>query len=267
MGALKMNTLLGKVDHGSGVFKTMTQEYKVFFDKNQGAFKGIRKTYVPREGMADDSSMRQFSKVVTTVQEKFEWYEEKAADYLNNTLAVDATNGQGANKVDLVVDGQVIARMNVLELMKLKSIISKMGMAEMYSVLPVRSDAEIWKETEDEMYQGRDIFETELSKGIKRSETKTDYILEDPNLKNMTDSSRYTPQRAIKSAIIEVGDYTVQNFSGETTQRYKASILGRRSALLEAIEAAIKEANDVVVVSSDMTAKKLFDYLHRGQIG
>lgn len=267
MGQLKMNTLLGKVDHGSGVFKTMTSEYKLFFDKGQGAFKGVRKTYTPREGFADDPSMRQFSKVVTTVKEKFDWYEDKAEDFINNTLAVDATNGQGANKVDLVVDGQVIAKMNVLELMKLKSIITKMGMAEMYAQLPVRSDAEIWKETTDEMYVGREIFETDLSKGIKRTETKTDYILEDPNLKNMTDSSRYSPQRATKSSIIEVGDYTVQNFSGETTQRYKASILDRRSTLLEAIEAAIKEANDVAVTYSDMTAKKLFDYLHRGLIG
>lgn len=267
MGQLKMNTLLGKVDHGSGVFKTMTQEYKIFFDKNQGAFKGIRKTFIAREGFADDPSMRQFSKVVTTVGEKFDWYEEKAAEYINNTLAVDATNGQGANKVDLVVGGQVIAKMNVLELMKLKSVITKMGMTEMYSVLPVRSDAEIWTETDDEMYRDREIFETELSKGIKRSEAKKEYILEDPNLKNMTDTSRYTPQKSVKTSIIEVGDYTVQNFSGETTQRYKASILDRRSVLLEAIEAAIKEANDVVVSQSDMTAKKLFDYLHRGLVG
>lgn len=267
MGALKMNTLLGKVDHGIGVFKTMTQEYKTFFDKSQGAFKGIRKTYVPREGFADDPSMRQFSKVITTVKEKFDWYEEKAGEFINNTLAIDRTNGQGAMSVDLVVDGQKIATMNVLELMKLKSIITKMGMAEMYSQLPVRSDAEIWAQTDDEMYQGREIFETELSKGIKRSETKTDYILEDPNLKNMTDTSRYNPQRAIKSTIIEVGNYTVQNFSGETTQRYKAGILDRRSKLLEAIEAAIKEANDTIVQYSNMTAQKLFDYLHRGEIG
>lgn len=258
---------MGKVDHGSGVFKTMTQEYKLFFDKGQGNFKGVRKTYVPREGFADDPSMRQFSKVVTTVKEKFDWYEDKAADFLNNTLAIDATNGQGANKVDLVVDGQVIARMNVLELMKLKSIITKMGMTEMYTQLPVRSDAEIWSPTGDEMYLDREVYETEMSKGIKRSETKFEYILEDPNLAKMTDTSRYVAQKSVKSTIIEVGDYTIQNFSGETTQRYKASILDRRSALLEAIEAAIKEANDIAVVQSDMTAKKLFDYLHRGLIG
>jgi hypothetical protein len=266
MGALKMNTLLGKVDHGSGVFKTMTSEYKQFFDKGQGNFKGVRKTYTPREGMADDPSMRQFSKVVTTVKEKFDWYEDKAAEFINGTLAIDATNGRGAAKVDLVVGGQVIAKMNVLELMKLKSIITKMGMTEMYTQLPVRSDAEIWKETDDEMYVGREIFETELSKGIKRTDSKFEYILEDPNLKNMSDTSRYTPQKSVKSSIIEVGDYTVQNFSGETTQRYKASILDRRSTLLEAIEVAIKEANDVTVDASDMNAKKLFDYLHRGVI-
>jgi hypothetical protein len=105
-----------------------------------------------------------------------------------------------------------------------------------------------------------------LSKGIKRTDSKLEYILEDPNLKNMTDTSRYTPQKSVKSSIIEVGDYTVQNFSGETTQRYKASILDRRSVLLEAIEAAIKDANDTPVIESEMNAQKLFDYLHRGVI-
>lgn len=264
---MKMNKLLALVDHGASLFKTMTQEYKTFFDKGQSAFKGVRKTYTPREGFADDNSMRQFSKVTTTVEEKLEWYENKAADYINNTLAVDATNSLGANKVELRVDGVLIAKMTVLELMKLKSILTKSGMTEMYSELPVRSDAEIWSLTQDELYVGREVYETELNRGIKRSETKTDYILEDPNLKNMTDTSRYSPQRATKSTIIEVGDYTVQSFSGEATQRYKASILSRRSRLLEAIEGAIKDANDTVTIESEMTAKKLFDYLHRGEIG
>lgn len=262
----KMNKLLALVDHGASVFKTMTQEYKVFFDKGQSAFKGVRKTYVPREGTADDSSMRQFSKVTTTVDEKLEWYENKAVDYINNTLAIDSTNSQGANKVALIIDGSIIAKMTVLELMKLKSLITKSGMTEMYTELPVRSDAEIWSISADELYVGREIYETELSKGIKRTDSKTEFILEDPNLKNMTDTSRYSPQKSVKSSIIEVGDYTVQHFSGETTQRYKASVLARRSKLLEAIEGAIKEANDCPVVESEMTSQKLFNYLHRGII-
>lgn len=263
---MKMNKLLALVDHGASVFKTMTQEYKVFFDKGQNAFKGTRKTYTQREGTADDPSMRQLSNVTTTVDEKLSWYEDKAADYINNTLAVDATNSQGAAKVELLVGTISFGWVSVLELMKLKSLITKYGMTEMYSELPVRSDAEIWNETQDDAYIGRGIFETEMSKGIKRSSEAFEYILEDPNLKNMTDTSRYQPIKSAKQRIIEVGDYTVQHFSGETTQRHKASILSRRSKLLEAIEGAIKEANDTEIVRSELNAKDFFDYLHRGTI-
>lgn len=269
MQVLKMNALLAKVEHGASVFRKMTAEYLQFFTKGQTQFTGVRKTYQPREGTADDPSMRQNNHVVTTVTEKLDWYEKNAETYINSTLSVDATNASNTVKVPLIVNGVSLGELSVLELMKLKTLITKMGMEEMYSNIPVRSDTIIWHNTTDEAYERRDIVQTELLRGVKRTDSKVEIILEDPNIKLMIESgkvpdvSKYNPTRSVKSTMIEVGDYTLQHFSGEYTQRQKAEILQRRSKLLEAIEVAMKQANDTPVVESNLSASTLFNYLHR----
>lgn len=271
MVVLKMNALLAKVEHGQSLFKKMTAEFAAFFNKSQGHFVGVRKTYDPREGTADNNSMRSFVKVVTTVNEKFDWYEKNAKEYINSTLAVDATNASNTTKTPLVINGVTIATMSTLELMKLKSLLTKMGVQEMYDHIPVRSDTLIWSPTDDEMYAGREIFETDLTRGASRTGIKKEIVLEDPNVRYMVESgkvdvSKYNPAKSMTETMIEVGDYTVQHFSGEYTQRQKAEILQRRSVLLEAVEVAIKQANDVPTVQSELTANKLFGYLHRGEL-
>lgn len=270
MQILKMNALLAKVEHGQAVFRKMTAEFTNFFNKVQGSFVGVRKTYEPKEGAVDNPSMRQNTMVVTTVREKFDWYEENAREYINSTLAVDATNASNTYKTPLVVEGFTIANLSTLELMKLKSLLTKMGIQEMYDHIPVRSDTQIWTPTTEEMYEGREIFETALVTGVSRTSTKREIVLDDPNIRFMVESgkvpdvSKYNPVKSQAETMVEVGDYTVKHFSGEYTQRQKAEILRRRSILLEAVEVAIKQANDVPTVQSELTAEKLFGYLHRG---
>lgn len=42
---LKLNVLLAKTDHLADVFKKGLADYVTFFKKNQGSFKGEKKTY------------------------------------------------------------------------------------------------------------------------------------------------------------------------------------------------------------------------------
>jgi hypothetical protein len=259
---LKLNTLLAKVESSTPVFRKLITDYKTFFEKKQGEFQGVRKTYTAKDGMKDEPSERQFVRVITTVDEKLQYLEKTATDHLNNVMAIEATNASGVAKVELIVEDISFGKLSSLELMKLKSIIEKEGLEPMYAALPVRSDSVIWNFTTDEMYIDRVIFETQKQSGVKRSIEKEEYILEDPNLKNMTDISRYTPVKSVRNIPIDLGDYTLQHFSGEETHRYRAGILARRSKLLEAINAALKEANDVQIVKSEFEASKLFAYLH-----
>lgn len=259
---LKLNTLLAKVESSTSVFRKLISEYKKFFENKESEFKGTRKTYSPREGTKDEPSMRQLDLVVTTVSEKLGYLERNGVDHINNVMNVEATNASGAAKAQLVIDNFDFGKLSSLELMKLKSILEKEGLEGMYASLPVRSDSIIWEPTTDEMYIGRNIYETKKQEGINKSLEKEEIILEDPNLKNMTDTSRYSPVKGMKNKVLDLGDYTVQHFSGQTTHRFRASILERRSKLLVAINAALKEANDTEVIESEFKAQELFNYLH-----
>lgn len=69
----------------------MVGDYAAFFKKNQGMFQGIKKTFKPRDGYAEDARY-----MGTTVEEKLEWFEQNSIPYLNELFAVEATNSAGA---------------------------------------------------------------------------------------------------------------------------------------------------------------------------
>lgn len=261
---LTLNVLLGKLETASSRMRKLVADYQSFFKNKQGEFQGVRKTYDPRPGTQDDTSMRQFKQVVTTVTEKLDYLVDHNAPIINDLLTVEATNASGVARTDLVINGISFGNLSTLELMKLKSILEKEGFEAMYASLPVRSDSEIWNVSEGELYANRSVFETEMQKGIQKSLVKSERILEDPNIKNMVDTSRYTPVKTVDTTVVELGDYTVQHFSGETTHRNRAYILKRRSDAMEALNAALKAANDVEVVKSEFDTEKFLKWLHLG---
>lgn len=261
---LKLHVMLAKTEQASGPYKKSLEEYVKFFKDNQGAFKGIRKTYEPRPGTADDSGMRENRQVVTTVKEKLDWFTEFNAPYLNDLFTVDATNAGSGILVPLVVDGKTLATVSSLELMRLKGLIESGILENMYQNIPVRSDAEIWNPTTQEMYKDREIFESERREGTKTTIDKETYILDDPNI-GRVQGAQYQPKTAERSTVREIGDYTLQSFTGEYSTRQKADILTRRTKLLVAITEALKIANEAEIIESSLKAENIFAYLHYNQ--
>ncbi len=135
----------------------------------------------------------------------------------------------------------------------------------MYENIPVRADNEVWAKTNNESYDGRNIYESTLRNSVNKSVMKESFILHDPNI-GKSDSTNYTPQIATKDTIIELGDVTFQKFTGEASHVERANILARRSKLLVSVIEALKISNEVEAVPSAMTADKIFGYLHRGTI-
>ena len=261
----KMNTLLAKTDHLASSFKKCLDDYCRFFKNNQGDFKGEKKTYTPKDGTIDIPNERRNEMVVTTVNEKLKWFEETSSDYIDSLFSQEATNAAGKKRVKLIVDGLEFGEFSALELLRMKSLIESGSLEEMYKNVPVRNDNEEWQKSKDEMYIGREIFESNRQTGVKKSTTKESYILQDPNI-GAGKTEKYTPLVAQKDTIIELGDYTHQRFSGEWSHRERAELLRRRTKLLTAVIEALKVSNDVVVEKSAMTSKKLFGYLHEGKI-
>lgn len=261
----KMNTLLAKVEHGSSRFAKMIGDYLAFFKGKQGAFAGIKKTHVPREGYTEDKSCIANTKVITTVGEKLEWFEQQSVPFLKELFAVEATNSKGANTVELVVDGISFGNLTALDLMRLKTLLTKKEWVEMYENIPVRSDAEVWEPCTDSEYEGREIFQTPMLKGVTRTTESEEVILKDPNINPDKLPANYNARTTIKKKVVETGDYTLQNFTGGWTQRQKAELLRRRSQLLAAVVEALKEVNDVVSEKPNLDVETLVNFLHHGK--
>lgn len=260
-----MNALLAKVEHGSSRFAKMIGDYLAFFKGKQGAFAGIKKTHVPREGYTEDKSCIANTKVITTVGEKLEWFEQQAVPFLKELFAVEATNSKGANTVELVVDGISFGHLTALDLMRLKTLLTKKEWVEMYENIPVRSDAEVWEPCTDSEYEGREIFQTPMLKGVTRTTESEEVILKDPNINPDKLPANYNARTTIKKRVVETGDYTLQNFTGGWTQRQKAELLRRRSQLLAAVVEALKEVNDVVSEKPNLDVETLVNFLHHGK--
>ncbi len=258
---LKLHILLAKTDVLAAQFKGALKDYIGFFKNKQGAFRGERKTYEANPGTVDEVSRRGNVLVQTTVDEKLEWFTENNSEYINALFSQEKTNSCGIAKAELIVDGESWGEFTSLELLRLKTLLESSDLKGMYGNIPVRSDAEEWNETDAEMYQGRAIFESPKNTYTNKTTIKESYILEDPNVSKTT--ANYTPQVAQKNIIQELGQGSIQRFSGEWSHRQRAEVLKRISALHLAVVQALKAANDVEVVESEMTAEKLFDYLHQ----
>ncbi len=262
---MKLNVLLAKTDHLAAPFKNNIKDFIKFFKNNQGSFKGEKKTYAPREGVIDDPTKRGTTRIVSTVGEKITWFEENQAEYINSLFSQERTNALGNAKAELIVDGQSWGELTTLELLRLKSLVEAQELKEMYESIPVRSDAEVWNNSDNEDYSGRaGIFQTDLLRGVAKTTTKETYVLEDPNVQRLTGATAaaYKATTATRDTVVELGDYTVQKFSGEYSHRQRAEILKRRGVLLTAVIEALKRANEVDAVESQLTAERIFNYLH-----
>jgi hypothetical protein len=266
--SVKLNTVLAVTEKGRVKYKNMISNFTKFFSKDQGAFQGHKKTYTPREGTIDDPKKRSVRPVATTVTEKFNWFIKGSEDFIQNLFDMEASNAAGVANVNFTVDGVTWGHLSSLELLRLKSLLesSDLGpLTPMLSSIPVRSDSELWNTSDDENYVGREIYENEMIKGVAKTTVKQPYIIEDPNLGKLKDTSNYAPVTAQRDIVQELGDYTTQDFSGEWSQRQKAEALKRKDILLTAVVAALKEANEADKVSSIITSEKLFGYIFFGR--
>ncbi|MDJ1467375.1 hypothetical protein QNI19_18245 [Cytophagaceae bacterium DM2B3-1] len=262
----KLNVLLAKTDHLQSIFRKLIEDYVKFFKTKQGEFRGERKTYQALPDTVDLPNERKNELVVTTVTEKLDWLVDNSKEYLDALFSQELTNAYGIAKATLVVEGQEWGEFTSLELLRLKSFLENGTLKELYENIPVRNDDEIWENTTEEMYIGRDIFESALLKGDRMTTVKETYILEDPNLSKNLDLKNYTPVTATRDKPTRLGEFTFQKFSGEWSHRQRAELLRRRSVLLTAVIEALKVCNEVEVQKSQLTADKIFSYLHKGKV-
>jgi len=262
---MKLNILLARVDELANVFRRNLEDYVKFFKSSQGAFKGIRKTYVAKDGEIDDPSKREFKVVQTTAREKWEWLRVNNRAYIDALFSVEKTNASGTAKAHLIVDGVDWGEFTSLELMRLKGLLSDANLIEMISTIPVRSDEVEWEKSDEDMYKNKEVYETKEVKSIVKTTLKQGYIMSDPNVALLKDSAGYKPQIATVDTIKELGEATLQHFTGEWSHRERAETLARRQRMLMAVIEALKTANEAEAVYSELNVTKIFDFLQEGK--
>ena len=151
---MKLNVLLAKLEQGASQFKALLRDYTAFFKKESDNFRGVKNTYEPRPDTIDLPAERKLITVVTTVDEKFDYFTNMVKNYISEMFNCEATNASGTARADLIVDGKVIANLSSLELLKLKSFLENPQLQEMLQNIPVRKDSEIWEPCTEEMYAG-----------------------------------------------------------------------------------------------------------------
>jgi hypothetical protein len=261
---MKLNVLLARAEHSGAQFRELIKNYLHAFKNNQKLFKGVRQTYMPEEGCPDEPSKRGNIVVQNTVTEYLAYFVKTSSDHVTHLFDIEATNAHGNAKAELLVEGINFGVLSSLELLRLKSFLDAKDLTDMYTTLPVRPDDQNWTKTDDEEYRDKDIYETARFDSLNRTTLKEQYILSDPNIGHFKDASKYVPQVASKDTHIILGRQTGQFFSGETSHRYRAAVLGRLTLLKGAVKEALVKANEAEAVKSEITANKIFNYLHTG---
>lgn len=269
--SMKMNTLLGVVDHAQAVSQKEMSEYTNLFKKNGGMFVGELRTYDPKEGYPDKPSEHVNRRVTATVDEEFSYmlddtdpHKGALPRYLKLLFSVEATNSIGAKRVPLVVDGVTLGNLTAIELMRLKNILTNTQLDEMLKSIPVRSDATRWNKSGGD-YADRAIYETDVVRSVDRTSDIKQEILKDPNIDPHNIPANYRAAIIQTKVTYEIGDQTRQLFSGEWTQTQKAYLLSRKSLLLNAVIAALKEVNDTEAVESNLDVDSMLNYLFKGK--
>jgi len=251
----KLSVFLGLRDRTEKTNQNMLDDMHGKFKNKQGLFQGIRNTYEPLTGYADEPGKRNFTAVASTVKEQLDWFKEHTKDFYGITFSIEKTNAGGVT-AELEVDGVKWGVYTSLELLRLKSILDS-KLKAMISEIPIRKETVIWSPTQDANYTGRDIFESPLNKSFAKTTLKETYIVNDPHVKDMPGRA---PISAEKSTQVNVGEASTQEFSGEYTNRQRAEIQTRYEKLYKAVIKALETANDKTVERSNL-GDKVLDFL------
>lgn len=257
MSDKKLSVKLGLREKLEKDFGNLVGDMLHKFEKKQDLFMGKRNTFVALEGHPDIPEHRKFQVVESTVQEQLDWFKKYSAEYLDTVLSIEKTNSMGV-KAKLVVEGEVWGEYTVLELMRLKSIITG-KMAQMFKSLPIRPAGTLWTKTSDPVYAGREVYESTVDTGSTKTTLKRIVVVEDPYIK---DAPGRPPVTQPIDTPVNTGNYTRQDFSGAITNGQRAEFEVKLNSILRGIIEAMEEANSVNIVPSDLGGKTL-NYLFK----
>ncbi len=229
-----------------GKSQLIIQETLKTFNEKQSLFYGFLKKYEPyaedAQGLPEESK-----ELDDTVPNKLNYALKNFISYLDCIATKEATNAVAT--APLVINGEVIHE--ALPATLLLALENKMkGVRPVLEALPTLTKGVEWKKDPS---RGENIY-------IAR-ESRTQRTVKEPKFRVLYEATKEHPAQIEKwMESVAVGEFVLQQWSGNITSAEKAQIIERFDEVLRAVKKARMKANSTEIVKTNI-AKKLFDYV------
>lgn len=262
----KLFVRIAKKDSNKSSFDSMINERLKTFEKKQDHFKGIRKKFTSKieelseedriyadASFSEERNPSEYKNPISSVKEQLDFMAESAIPFINNSLSIERTNTSGYIKADLIVRGVSIGKFSSNELLSLRNFIREFK--KVYSKIPTYDPNGAWQKdkTEEGFYESEEVISGRFRQ-IK-------------DWKIVSQANEFQKESIVKDVTKEllVGLYSTVNLTTMFSPKEKNDLLQRTQVLLEAIDVAIKKANDFKAFEAD-EAEKILNFLHNGSL-
>jgi hypothetical protein len=238
----KLHELLAVEKEAVGKMNKMITEGKETYSKRTDHFSGFVKTFsaFKEEDKHLEDSAAERKEMVTTVPDKLAYIMESVQDVINLRFQKDLANSNA--RADIVVDGRTLATgIPATTLLALEDTLRELRI--MCDMIPTLEPGVKWVEDLD---MGRNVKRALFPEKTLRTKKKTVYI----EVAKATD--KHPAQIREETQDINIGEYTVEKFSGRISPAEKVILLDKIEKLAAAVKKARARANEEEVPNSTL---------------
>jgi hypothetical protein len=243
---MKLYSLLAIATEKKKDFASMLAEIQNLFISKKHKFEGKDKIYTPYDPESLDIAENEVVRVVTTVKNKLEYFEQFAIDAID--LAITIEEGNASTSADLWIEGISFGQYSPTSLLQLEKYINKL--IALYEDIPTLDNSKEWYPDDA------------TGEGYHKTDPLTQYrgIKVDKAFISVPEGK--FPAQAERIKVTEqVGTYETVFRSGAVTSSAKARMLSRLNKVRDGVIEARCKANDIQVNESNI-AKLIFDYVN-----
>lgn len=257
---MKLGALLASTQMSREQLSNAIDNYSKYFSKSQSDFRGERKTYQTIGDNPMPAGAAGFTNIVTTAEEKWEYFSKLMAEHGEKILSVESTNALSGKKVPIVIDGEDFGELTSPEILRWMGMLSH-KLIEMTQTVPVRADNEGWYLSKDEAFKGRKVYELAMMNHTVTTQFKEDYHPVNPNVEHLKPGVQYNPTPSQRITQVKVGESTFQRFSGESSHHERVEMKNKILRSLEVFAIALEEANNVEVIPTGLKVQKFCNFI------
>lgn len=253
MKAKNLLSLLAICQEGKKMLTELFQKVVAIFNSDS-QFNGVKEVYTPTEedGIVDYKHNREVMPASKGADVLGKFINKTVSIY-ENLLSIDKTNSS-SRTIELVVDDKSFGKFTVLELMRLKSELTRNEFVKVIDNMPIEPNRN-WSVVDN---------------GIKYSTTSTykdkttvrkPIIVKDPNVNPDNLPAHYTGNVQYIDEEVIIGSYTQVYMTSAFDAQYVQKVSENYKKLIIAITNAITELNNTETIKTEGDVDKVFGFI------